>query len=1441
MNDLFVLIKQNEELKEEIDRLKTEQSNMTESNRNVVMELETILVERSAEVQHQKHEIRRLSSVVEASDGSKVAESDLDKYNQVKRIKEELQFRIDDLESINSELKSRLDDHEATKGSVTKQYNKMKRKLQLERDQNAELNRQILEVSNLYDTYYTKCEELEKGRIKGIDSPLGERHDRPMDEKSADAAEAESSAMAAASAVANKPRDSVQEKSDRAEAENGLSRQGSEESKKSTSGEDVTSIQENSRKKMSNKRKRKLKKQLSSKSSDENETQEKSDSVLLSIVYVTRLFALLSVTFFVVTALRVYYDLSFGQISSTVFATYVFLYNLWRALTNERHSESDNKQSKQITRKLRKAMEDLILRLDETNFEQFREVYESYIVQSFDEPGTKPSRNLEEENLFLNSSKDVLAKELVKYKEMNNSVHSDYNQIKREIDILRVKRVEEDEIKQKVIQSLKDDIKSKEMQLSAKLEPIDNEESPIGLMPGSLLKLLLFALLEGLLLMSASNSFILIPASLLSVVFLVLVYRTDLRLSYISNENRGFQRTVKDLLRKVNECKEEGKQTSDEVRELEAVVDKDYEIISKQRHAIERLERQLQRAINKYREKKRTLGRFVWLQEQKISEFPGLDTSGAGEQLTVDELINNNQSLIDSNHQSVVNQEAKSTWGRFGIKALLVVAIISGAFMVWRNFDSTVNAWRNYGGYSFLNNLDPFYFSGTAAVLLVAAVLLKRQFRKREIIQKADAKTQLRELREDQRILVEQVEMLRELLSNEREFVAKLEKQVEVSKEVPEIRLPKDEVNAVIDRLIEVSKQRDELEVTASSARDKFDHIKKTLEDILSREKYLSVEVSSLRTQKRELQNDLMREQLKHIDTFEEMRRLKDISEKEVDDSQNYDVEWDFAIEDFIDKTVIEDAAMSPESALVLESDGVLESLEQAGSHAQKNRKKRNSRKKQKEKEESKIEGVDGEIQPSQNGKNILDDADEMQRQTLKTSGSEEALADEIENGKELVSNAEEWTENVEQAVESMAHSAMINDGDDSQNPKRANSDIGVQGDDSGEVLDNDDSLLKKIERQKRLLHAKDSELEQLRGLLDMTNLNVSRENSDSGTERDYDKKFELDVTKMREFEKEIRKLAAEIVGLKDLLDNSEASLKGGIEDMANPAEDFVSYLTEYVLLFRYRISADKAAMIAKVNAMEEEVEHAQHKIEKLTSDILKEKEARNNVITEYENEYERLEIRLSEAYENIRKRLMEERALRGEIMKQYENEIEDIQAKTTKILKDLQEQLKQERKEKEEAKSQTEGMGKKIKDLEAELKSIEEIEKSNQVYLDLQDLLIEKSEGKRGKTQQSHIVKLKKLAEEEADKRTRVLKERLDKAMRSIDDCKSKLNEKEANIHRLEKQERAFKTKIDIKDQRMKDLENELRNPGTGVEDVTAWTSKLYFAYSVFSLCYTI
>jgi len=1385
MDDLFALIKQNEELKEEIDRLKAEQSNIAENSRNVVKELETTIVEKAAEIQQQKHEIRRLSSAIETTESSSIMESGID--NPLEEVREELQTKIDDLLSINSELKMKLDEHESTKDSVANQYNKMKQKLEFEREQNIELNKQILEVSKLNDAYYTKFNEMEKGRVKGIDGTFGEQ-------------------MKGIS-FSESPLDDLTEKQKelaKLEIKVEQVRQESEDSKETTSGNDM--------KNSSSKESFKLNNKLSLTS--DFHPHSRSESVLMLMINLSKLLLLVSATFFVATSLRFQCGFSVGQVFSTVFATYVFLYNLWRIFSNGKESKTGEEDWKNIAPKLRQAMQDLILRLDEKNFEQFREIYESFIVQSFDKQEQSQHHDLKNENQYLTSSKNVLAKELTKYKEMNRSVHADYNQLKREIDVLRMKRVEEEAANQKQIQFLKEEIKSMDFKVS-KMDMTENAVILNGFMQGSLLKLLLFAVLEGFVLMSASSSFILIPASFILLVLLALIYKTDLHLRHATNENRGYQKTIKELLHKVSKYKEEEKQTSDEVRELEAVVDKDYEIISKQRHAIERLERQLQRAINKYREKKRTLEKFFWLQEQSISNFNGLGRNGVWEHSGVDAIFNNTS-------HSVSDNEGSSKWKRFCFSMLGLAVMSYAAF----------SAYEKNNFYFLYTDLDSSYLVAGVTIIILALIPIKQTYGSRVKLQNTSLKMQLRESRDDEQALLEQIEMLRDLIATEREFVTKLEKEISSVKEVPERKVPKDEVNAVIDRLIEVSKQRDELVVTASSAKDKYDHIKKTLDDILSREKYLSDEVSSLRIQKRELRNDLMKEQLKHIEMYEEVKRLKSHSKKEENYIQDSDAEWDFAIDNFIKQSIDQGVEISPEKEFDIESESVLESLELAGSCAQKNRKKRTSKRGNKR--------LDEIIDESRNDNNVMQPLyhDENDHKGEQENGENECIPEKESRlfGKHGDSNEDELDTCAEQQIESVGK-GITDNLELIDNTSRRNSgseekltedkvsgsmtSFTTEGEENemtlsvkvgSEVGESNGSFPAKSMAETEPVPVQDLEHSNLRHL-DTSDSNISRENSDSGT--DCEKKIHFSIQSQQQ---EIGKLVKEIFDLSDLCSESKVSLKVELEDLASRPEDFFNFLTDHVVLVRYKILAEKTEMVAKVNSMEEEVEQFQQKIEKLQADVAKEKQARNHVISEYEEEYERLENRLSVAYEKIRKRLMEEKSLRDKIMVQYEDEIDDMQAKTTKILRGLQEQLMQERKEKEGAMAEIGGMVKKIKYLEAELTLIQEVEKSNQV-------LMEESEDIQSEFQNPHIRQLQRLVEEEANKRTQILKGKLDEALRSLDECKMKASFDDLIIKRLEKEDQILRTKMDDQSKQMKDMENELRRLDT-MKGVLPWNA---------------
>ena len=880
--------------------------------------------------------------------------------------------------------------------------------------------------------------------------------------------------------------------------------------------------------------------------------------------------------------------------------------------------------------------------------------------------------------------------------------------------------------------------------------------------------------------------------------------------------NKGYQKTIQDLLCKVDEYKKEEKQISSEVKELEALVDKDYDIISKQRKAIERLERQLNRAINKYTEKKRTLGKVIWLQERNVENHSDSKSNILGEEY----FGSFSESFSSEERSHRKSRSSKySVWGAVAIAFLKFSAIclLGVAFSVLYGY---------YKGQIVAPDMKPYAYSIFVG-LGILAFLWKWIGRKAHAPGNRNVRI-FKELQQDSDMFRAQVGALREIVAAEREFSARQEKKVASLKEPASTRkIPKEEVAAVIDRLIEVSKQHDELKVEAATTKDKYDHVRNTLEDILSREKYLSEEVSSLRSQKRELQNDLMKEQIKHIELYEEVRKLKEISEKEDVSSEKSasrfggDSSWgiDYIDEELISEKMIPQAANAPEAVM---DDAVLDTLEGAGLQAQKSRGRRRGKKMNKRTEKA----AESQMDPGYLGKDdskVREPEWQQNRFEILTEGIENVKnlkhqEPEIKTGSISLSEylPERPIEKEKEAVVDESNAEIITEEEVSKGGimTRIDTDKQDQVPGSGSL-----ELQKKLSHQEELLQAKEVELKQLKELLDVKNFNSLIENRNTtpnleGQDTKGDKESEL--VAIADMEEVIGFLTAEISRLQEICD-SDINMKN-VGD--NTSISTLNFLIEYVALFRYKISTEKAEKISKINVLEETMDEMQKHSKKLHFDLEKEKKARNHAIMEYEKEYERLETRLSEAYEAIRKRLMEERELRAEIMKQYEIEIEDMQSKTTRILQDLHVQLKHERKEKEEAENKIVILSKKSKILETDIKVMEE---NFQFHND--EVLIAKVGMENLETLSKDAEKIKRLVEEEADKRVNILKDKLEQATQSVEELKIKLEKKEDAISRLEKQALAYREKIGIQDQRMSDLENEVRSSGN--EDEELWQGK--------------
>ena len=1509
MNDLFSLIKQNEELKEEIERLRGENVNLQENSRSVVTELSNTIEEKAAEIEHQKHELRRLSSAVELDDVS----VDVEKYKELKELNEEYEEKVYDLETSNSELKERLDAYLNEKEALSQHHAKVQKKLQMEREQNEELNKQIQEVSNLYDTYYAKCEELEKGRMKGLSIPLGVHITDPnlVTEKGRNVADAMDSIEEEdfKKSWLKVGGNEIKEETVRGrttsmlvqvgDQQNGLDMSGFEEETEMRSGdveEDENEVTLETEAEVSGEGKED-KGVAEAKSSQENKEQDSqnvsvedvsrtpqpgkespsskerqkenkltegavgndkgcsscwiSDSLLLLSTSIFKILGLGTVTLIIIIALREHFGMQFKYILSGLFATYVFLYNIWRIIAPKRgvqRKEAVDTKDGEIGRKLRRAMHDLITRLDENEFRQFSEIYEGFVQETFGE--NKHPYSLNEEVKFLKAAKSVLTAEVSKYKEKSHEIHAEYQKMKREVEMMRLKRLVEGEAKEKQIKMLKEELnilkgKQKEDSSFGIQKAGKSSKDSSGTSKTSYLKYGLLAVLHFLFFLSVGDSLILIPASLLSVILLFLMYKSARALKRASSDVLGYKKTVEELLLKVEEYKKEGKQISNEIKELESVVDKDYEIISKQRQAIERLERQLQRAISKYTEKKRTLGKIVWLQEQGLGDFAGLDASATNEEI----LRELNGSGHDSKSKAPTKVaddsfEEKDKTGRvFAAKLEKDTKSKSKSRLLNAFFFITFVASVPLGHYCYLSmqnvvsidNQNLIDILPIAALAITVLAILKYAFtsNKRRLI--ITYEHRLRELREDESMLSEQVETLRNLLQTEREFVLKLESKIDAGKDPSADKIPQSEVNSVIDRLIEVSKQRDELKVEADSTKYKYDNVKRTLEDILSREKYLSEEVSSLRSQKRELQNDLMKEQIKHIDMYENLKELgehgrdpRKLADKVEDNSHEFSGWNKELVHEEIEES--QEGNTFAEASLFEDKEGLFDKMEKQGREAQKSRKRRKGGKgnsneaKSGSQKTKKIQETVEQIHLLGNEKSF----DDRNKLGPETGEVESAPVESVINVSDDESGASMSHANKAESQRLLELQERIPETTDGM------SDLTDKASDkTQERSDQTDgsSDQTKFDRLQQLLDAKDAQLRELRGLLDLTNSNGSSKPSDLQESHELHslrRKLDFEQGNFAEMEDELHKLSNEIIRLKEICDG-DVNI-GRLDEAGVPPQGLVRYLIEHIGLFRYRISTDKATEIAKLNTLQEKVEELERQVVNLQVDIEKEKTARNHVITEYEDEYERLENRLSEAYESIRKRLMEERVMRGQIMKQYESEIEDMQSKTAEILQDLRVQLKQERKEKEEAEHQVEMTMKRIKSLELDLKMIEENGKAAKSDVELEAMLNGKGAGKPGSTRgkpQTDAQQVKKLVDAETTKRTKAIKEKLDRTKKDVEECMIKLKDKDKVIDRLQKQELEYKRKIDIQNKRMKDLEYEVRTDGTMEKDMSKFEGK--------------
>eukprot|EP00794_Sanderia_malayensis_P016799 gene16799-18494_t len=1418
MTDMFELIKQNEEYKEEIERLKTEHERMLESKRDVIYDLETTLEEKAAENERQRLDIRRMSSSIELA-GMDINPERNEEAIRMKALEEDY---IEECNFLSAELKAKTDADDAERDALVKENAMLSKKLEMEREQNAELNKQISDVSKLYDSCYMKYEDLEKS-LNGRDS--FDAINSSMDES----IEQINDVIASSEVEKNDFKPSATEDFDSGNDNDGepghlktkgdISEQESREDKPAEHASQASSLNRISKGTMP------------------------TISRMLIFVIITILSAL---------AARYVMNVELVHVISALVVC-----NVIKMVIQGRKEAKEEKVPVNDS-KLRRALQDAITRLDEDNFQRFSEVYDRFVTETYAMGSAKLPYDVHEDLGFIKAGKTSLEKELQGLRERNQATNQDYILMKTEIDILRTKRLKETDEKEKKIIALKNEIKDLECKISAQegkevsVKQFEEDSPPRSMT--YIVKYLLIIACTCLCAFYVDDYAVLPFLTVLFITITAMMYKTDAALEQANKNAAGYEKTVKNLLSHVEASKSEENKIALELKEMESVIDKDYEIITKQRQAIERLERQLQRAIRKYQDKKRTASRFQWLQNHGFALVgnASFDTELEASRNESPEHSGVRAAQRDNERGSDSKGKRNAISSRSKNIATMTIIFFAGMISWYSGVSSNVNNDWGLVAYNYMSILIPI------CVVMFALAALSWLYRLYRRHQNEATKEQQDIGYNDEEMLNEQVDTLRGLLGTEREVVAKLEDEVKSCKGTSIHKVPASEIHAVIDKLIDLSKQNNELQVAADTTKDKYDNVKRTLEDILNREKYLSEEVAKLRSQKRELRDDLMKEQIKQIEMFEEVQKLRqsDGSEFasggifEIPQQQKYDEEIEYGSSYNDDEEINSTDQIKWKRKLTKkcsknedcrEADTV--DLMQAGSNdAGKN--------------VDEIPDAHGTLYPANAAvtSDAIDagnttDAAEINRATdasgvidavtqsgIHVDATNEILKNEDGDvGGQLNTNSatdalnadllrlqDELTQEKLRNFELSEKISILEMNRSLENDPAGSKQRSNVGKDAVPVSAEQrfkDGEVAREERYAALLKARDRQLQELTQIISFINDNRTKQQQVQELIEDkrQPKVIDFQTINKEKFTVDLHKLGNEILRLEDLCDGELKIF--GMEATALEPQELVQYLTEQIGVFRYLISSDKAAATAKANAMQDKAEELARQLVSTNNDLEAEKLKRNHLIKEYEDEYERLEHRLTEAYDNMRKRLSEERALRGQIMKQYEGEIEDFQNKTEEILKDLRYQLKQERKEKEQAEHKAEMIMKKLKSLEGELEMIEARDKTE---IDLEFLVAGKYYDINGDGEDRNTIseakgqdieKFKSAVDEETSKRTEKLKERIEQTMKDVVDYQNRLKEKEATIDILQKEEALLEMKIDLQEKRMKDMEYEIRS----------------------------
>ena len=1427
IDNLMEMLKHNEGLKSEMELLKAENSRMLEEKRKSIADLTQKYEETYAETEHQRAVIKRLDSSLDEQ--SMLASMSL--YENMKSVREEAEELNNELNAKVEKLQETVDEQNIELESLTKRNEKLKNNLNSERDQNKELNNQILEVSLLYDECYSKCETIEKELQLVKKNGIQTRDASTMSE-----------------GCKETTTDNITQY-----VNNGSKRKGS----KTHSNQIPTS------------KKRKLlkgKHHLADEDLDQEQNpirdeDEQSEIDVYTEVYSSHHFlsgGIITATFITFSSLLLLINWSPVPYMHTASAAFSFL-AIFYAIRKSGSSNTTQHQDMKVpsngidldaeNNRLRIILKDAISRLTSEDFEELRLTYHEYIKQPQLE--TIESDNVDElrQELEYLKSKNKGLHEGIKGFKHKNSIHFDeYEGLKKEVGTLRAARKKEIKLKDDEIMRLKTKIKELGgnygvTNMATAQDKTEQVRGPLQCLKNGLryAKYLLVPLLiiYAVSIYDESMSGFGIVATV--GVLGILLYRYDTARKQLEDDNLQLKKAKALLEGKLDDIQQEHIQHTTEFEELTSIVNKEHQTIRKQRVALEQLETKLKAQIQRNKQGQEVITHLT----DRIKLMPQIGTQSKDDNIIYKNLDSENGKSMMYIDNIEITDKVDEISGNVAKKAHTRTRFSTVGYRVQQIFTAVIFAIISYFVYGTIQYLDTASATSRTWLYSLLSVIISflfpilvvkaREVYKLNIIQREneDLQQKLKYETDKNDTMKDEIEVLNCLLDTERDYSERLTKQIETPNtavnEESQVAVKlkaafKDEVDSVVAKLIDMTSERDKaLQQTNSLKEDileskgKLNDAMQTINDIKEKQQHAADELKALRHQKRELQDDLMKEQMKNIEMYELLKAMQNKNHNCKSDPQsgtNLQKDGNAENEIEVDCTDTDGTPSDYNTSLndsVNGEDVAVQELAQKLSEQETNLR---DAKTQVEQFFSVTENLNAEI--------IL--LKEQNKELENALTAEKTKNDDLSREITFLKRGQKVDRGY---IQETVVAREVNVVSSSLGDVRAQRWEPVQ---KRHVLEEDKVTTDDYRKfQLDLAQNQTSAAKEVPEMSNDKNIKEVKVQAPHGKglgTAQNDKEMDLfeglqysERYNVGELYKELQVMADEIAKLNEVCGGAARVIYAGSEQWI--IQDFVKLLTDEIRTLRDRASSGKDTHREAIGDLEQRIADLQKQVKRLQDELRHEKAIRSKLIAEYEDEYERLEGRLTEAYENLRKRLIDERVLRNEIVKEYEAEIEEVERKAVLSLTELREQLKQERMAANKAKEQEVVLADHLQNLQKELSGLQKCREEGMV--DLNEEIKKLAEGKDGSEVKLKLIEIQDVRyelEEDHRKRMKSLKEKLDKALQQTNEYRKKIIENDNTLLNLRQSLEKHQQALSMQEKRMKDLEHEIRVGSTMDED---------------------